>query len=129
MRGDKALIAMRQSGFVPDYVFINVSPDRLTQADDWQHMNSRTAHLELDPTDRVSRMDMRCVRGLRCYVEGEEQAKVEAMREACVAVGAARVIAAVMERRGSGEFVAFRVRHLSDTAGHLVRDEQGAVNA
>lgn len=115
MRGQNALIAMRRAGAIPDWVFIDTEPDWTKQADTWQRDNNTTASLLIEPKDR--RLDMRCVTALNCFVQGDSRARVFEVRDACIAVGAKRVIACVMERSGEGEFVTFRAIESTDTTG------------
>lgn len=119
MRGHQALIKMRKSGSVPDIVWIDTWADYMPMADDWMKMNNAHAHLQVDPDDRIERLDMRCVHGLVCKIDGDEEKQVNAMRDACIRVGAKRVIASVMDRFGKDEFIAYRVKSLTDTEGFL----------
>lgn len=132
MRGQNRLIELRMSGSIPDCVWIDTAgPNTVNQADDWHAMNPAQAHLQTEAGDKVSRLDMRCVRGLTCYVEGTDQAKVAAMRDACISVGAKRVIAATMQRYGRGEYIAFKVTSMTDTAGAFCYEQtsqQGHLN-
>ncbi len=115
MQGHTRLIEMRLAGYVPDWVFIETEPNSLRLADDWHEMDNTKAVLQLDAADR--RPDLRCVAGLPCYVEGSDIHRVHAVRNACIAANAQRVIAAVLRRVGSGEWVAFNTIETTDTDG------------
>ena len=117
MRGLAPLIALRRGGSVPDCVWVDLERDPMPMAEDWAGINNRSAHVQLEPEDRIRHLDLRCAKGLPCYVQGNDRDEVRAMRDACLAAGASRVIATVMRRVGQGEFVAFHVEEMTDTAG------------
>lgn len=121
MRGHTQLIDMRQAGKVPNWVFLETDPDPLREWADWERMDNTKASLLIEPTDK--RLDLRCVIDLKCFVQGEGRARVHEIRDACIAAGAKRVIAAVMRRIGEGEYVAFRTEEITDTAGLVVTAE------
>ena len=113
MRGHEPLIAMRLSGSVPDCVWIDTDPDQLQRWRDWDKRKNSHAQIQIEDGD--TRPDMRCVTGLKCYIFGTTARRVFAVRDACIAVGAKRVIAAVHTPIGIGEFQTFRLDHMSDT--------------
>ena len=120
MRGTEELIAMRKRRYVPSMVWINTDTgDQLPLAGDWHEFDNRNAQLQVQPGDRARHLDMRCVVGLPCYVQGNVKAEVLAMRDACVKAKASRVIAAVMKQIGHGEWIAFQVSEMTDTQGHF----------
>lgn len=121
MHGHEQLIAMRLHGYMPDQVWIGTDlGERIDQARDWLAMNSAVAHLQLDAPDKPARLDLRCVHGLMCFVQGSDAHTVHAVRDACIEAGAKRVISAVMERFGRGEWAAFRTIEQTDTDGQFV---------
>ena len=123
MKGHDQLIAMRQSGVVPDWVFIDTDyPDVLRQWEHWTHKDNAKAHLLVEGERRP---DLRCVVGLPVFVQGIDHARVLQIRDACIAVGASRVIAAAMTQHGRGEFTKFLTEHLSDTAGQVAGAAHG----
>jgi len=115
MRGHQQLIAMRKDGFVPDCVWIDTDHDHLNCWRDWHGMDSRHAHVQIEPAER--RFDLRCVIGLPCFVQGSDRRRVFAVRDACIAAGAARVIASVTQQRGQGDYATFEAIESSDTEG------------
>ncbi len=115
MRGQQQLIALRSTGFVPSSVWIETEHDQLESWRDWDELDNRRAQLQIEPTDK--RFDLRCVIGLMCIVQGSDKARVHAVRDACIDAGAQRVVSHLMERFGSGEFVAFRMVECTDTEG------------
>lgn len=119
MRGREALIELRQAGYAPDWVFIDVDQekDKLFHARDWTWMDRSTAILQTQKRD--DRPDMRVVNGLRVFIQGENAERVFALRDACIAAKASRVIASHMRRMGSGEFAAFHTVKVTDTAGFM----------
>lgn len=120
MRGFEELIAMRKRRFVPSMVWINTdSENTLPLASDWHEFDNTNTQLQTEPGDKARSLDMRCVIGLPCYVQGNVKAEVLAMRDACIKAKASRVIAAVMRQIGHGEWIAFQVDECSDTQGHL----------
>lgn len=118
MRGLEQLRTMRRGGLIPTGVWVDCDSERpAPMADDWHTMPGARAHLQTEPGDRALRLDLRCVIGLPCYVDGSNRDQVFAMRQALLAAKAARVIAWVMERMGAGEFVTYRLVEMTDSAG------------
>lgn len=121
MHGHEKLIEMRLRGHVPDMVWIDMDTNNvIDQALDWVQMDNTRAHVVFDVGDRVSRLDLRFVRGLSCFVEGMDKAAVHELRDKCIELGATRVISSVMQRYGSGDFVSFRCIDMTDTKGLFV---------
>lgn len=117
MRGHERLIAMRKSGLVPKWVWIDTDPDCLESWREWSELDPKHAHIQIESGDK--RPDFRCVVGLACYVLGSIRARVFEMRDDCIKAGAGRVIASVVQRHGEGEFSAFRMLECTDTAGKV----------
>lgn len=117
MRGHEPLIEMRMKGHVPDCAWIDTDKDNLEAWRYWLEMNNASANIQIEPTDKHP--DLRCIVGLPCYIQGSDRKLVAAIRDACIAAGASRVVAMFMERFGQGEFVAFRVLEVTDTSGLL----------
>lgn len=118
MRGHEKLVAMRHAGYVPDSVWIDTDAERaLPMPGDWHAIDNRKAHLQTEPGEKAWRIDLRCAVGLICYVDGSRALEVRAMRDACIAAGAKRVIATVMRRLGAGEFITFELIEMTDTDG------------
>ncbi len=116
MLGRQQLIEMRFRHQQPDCVWIDVDGQNTRNpASDWSDSYPAHAHLHADNEDRIRRLDMRCVHGLKCYIDGTDRARVHAMRDACIEVGASRVIAWVMKQLGEGEFVTFQTIEVFDT--------------
>lgn len=115
MKGHQPLIDMRMAGSIPSCVWIDTDEDKLESWRYWPAMDNRRASVQLDPTDKHP--DMRYVIGLPCYIQGTDSKAVFKARDACIEAKAARVIAMVMEKYGQGEFAAFRVVEVTDTAG------------
>lgn len=118
MHGQEKLVEMRLKGVVPDWVWFDMDTTNvIDQAKDWVDRDNARAQIQLDVGDKVSRLDVRFVRGLPVWIDGMCQADVHELRDKCKAMGASRVIASVMKRYGSGEFVSFKCVDMSDTAG------------
>lgn len=117
MKGHEPLVEMRMNGYVPNCVWIDTDQDFLETWRTWPAMNNASANIQIEQGDK--RPDLRFVIGLPCYVQGSNSAAVFAVRDACIAAQASRVVAMVMERYGHGEFAAFRVVEITDTDGHL----------
>lgn len=111
MRGHHELLVLRAAGFTPDWVFIDTDPDVLKNWSDWHSNHAANAALLVE--DKDNRPDLRCVVGLKCMVQGEDRKRVFAIRDACIKVGAKRVIASVTIAR----FSEFRTVEVTDTAG------------
>ena len=121
MHGHTPLIAMRLKGSAPACVFIDTdAPGPLDPARGWEIDNAAHAHIQTAAGERINRLDLRCVVGLRVHVDGTQKSRVHAMRNACIAAGAVRVIATTLERFGGGENIAFRVIETTDTDGVFV---------
>lgn len=113
MRGHLPLISMRRQRAVPQAVFVDVDIDPFEQWRTWPTETPNHAHLLVEAVDAPRRLDLRCVVGLTVIVTGFDDARVEAVFEACRSAGAARVIGA------SGPIVApgvVRTTWDSDTA-------------
>lgn len=100
MKGHQPLIAMRLRGVVPAMVWIDTEPDLLRSWRDWPRETPAHAHLEIEATDPLTRLDLRCITGLPVYVWGERPEVVEAVRVACIEFGASRVMTSVTETVG-----------------------------
>lgn len=95
MRGHLPLIAMRRRGLRPAMVDFSLGLDSMGCWKDWQSWTS-TAHVEVQPDDRIALLDLRFVVGLWVFVSGIDRARVESLHEACKAAGARSVMSALM---------------------------------
>lgn len=123
MYGHESLIEFRKAGVIPDGVWIDAGPvGALDPAQDWAKWVETQTHarIQIEPHDRVPRLDLRCVRGMQCRIDGEDTARVREVRDACIAAGAKRVIAAVLRRIGYGEWQSFQMTECTDTEGVIV---------
>lgn len=119
MRGHEALIAMRCRGKAPEVVFLATYTDRLRQWSDWHQLSPHMASLELEPIDRPSRMDLRCLVALTVVISGTNADRVSETAQACRDAGAGRVIAVTTQPQGEGEFRQSEVVTVADTEGVL----------
>lgn len=115
MRGQHDLIAMRCKGVIPNLVFVetdglDIRHDRLFPVD------PEYLYLHIDPSERASRLDLRCLVGLTCVVTGCKAERVDDITAACTKAGSARVIAHTLEPMRHGEFACLRI---TDTTGAL----------
>jgi hypothetical protein len=110
MKGHEPLLAMRRAGFTPLSVHFTVGPDPLCT--DWPKFGNR-ASVEIEPSDAVSRLDLRYVVGLEVHVLGHDEVRVVELHGACIAAKASRVISSVHEPRRHA------VTRLLDSAGKL----------
>lgn len=125
MRGAAALVSMRMRGVAPSMVFLDAWCPLgwlgaiATAYDTWHIDHPHRAHLMLDRADVPARVDLRCIVGLAVMINEDNAAAARAMRDACVAAGARRVIASACDVVVDGEIT--RVAHLwtSDTEGHM----------
>lgn len=88
MRGHEAIIAMRQAGKRPAFVFVNDWPC----ATDW-HLHGDHATVSTDG-DVIQLLDMRYLVGLRVSISSENETRAKALLDKCKASGAS-VVAAV----------------------------------
>ncbi len=120
MQGHQALLEMRRAGRAPGAVFIDVDLPTLTPMDEdlqWQNVDPSSADIEIAVDEPVHRLDFRFVIGLTVHVSGCEAKRVEAVRDACIAAKAKRVIASFMVRADSRD--GFDVARITDTEGHF----------
>ncbi len=104
MRGHEALIALRRRGVRPVWAFVTVGRDHSESCREWHEWMS-AAHIEIQPEDRIQRIDLRCLLGMWVSVSGFDAERVAAAHEACVAASARCVMSAVYERDEAGELV------------------------
>lgn len=129
MHGQQKLVELRLRGHAPSMVWIDMDPHNIIdQAKDWFDFEKSTAHVQFDVGDKVSRLDLRFVRGLSCFVEGPTKTGVHELRDKCIELGATRVIASVMERHGSGDFVSYQCTDMTDTKGVFTTPTPEAVH-
>lgn len=112
MRGHEHLIQVRRNGYAPEWVFIDLAdPANMREWADWRDTHPDKASLLIEDSD--VRPDMRCVAGLKVFIQGDDAARVHLVRDACIAVKAKRVIANVTRTH----FSEFAVVETTDTAG------------
>ncbi len=117
MRGQAQLEALRRRGYAPEVVFIDADAKPVRRVDAmFDSLADGAARLGLLPGESPKRVDLRCVVGLVVHVNGTDADRVQAMRDAAIAAGAVRVIAAATERTEQG-WQPFRTVELTDTAG------------
>lgn len=120
MRGHLALIAMRCHGAVPEVVWIDTDGTIDPCCDDWLDITPQHAHLQLQPSDVPSLVDLRCVTRLFVSISGSDIKRVRSTRDACISAGAKRVIASTTRQIRSGRYPEFELVEVTDTAGHLI---------
>lgn len=104
MRGADELIAMRRAGYVPSggvLVYAHAGP-----MPPWTNTGldpAETAEIEISADERVDRLDLRCVIGLRVVVTGDDEARVREIAKA-VAAAAAQGVIGIEVRPCDGEF-------------------------
>lgn len=67
----------------------------------WWPREDTAAHVEVQPQDRIGLLDLRFAVGLLVFVTGTDRDRVKALHDACVDVGAKRVLSYVMQPRGT----------------------------
>lgn len=116
MRGQEALIAMRRQGIRPVAADISDGMDSLGCWRDWQHWTG-TAHIDVQPEDRINRLDLRCVIGLFVVIAGRDSGRVQKLHDRCVEAGARGVMATVYAIKPNGDLQALeRIETLGATA-------------
>lgn len=122
IRGAEALVAMRMAGRVPSLVFLDAwyraGPRHGIPLvhDTWHVETPHQAHLMLPRDVPPARVDLRCIVGLAVWVQ-EEASVAEAIRAACVAAGAKRVVCVGFTSVPAGEEVRTQHHWTTDTAG------------
>lgn len=102
MRGHEQLIALRRAGKAPGLVFVHIGRDPMRTWCDWASWSAH-AHLEVDPTESIATLDLRCLVGLTVMVSGLDEHRVLALHEACVAASAKRAIGAAYRPAPGGD--------------------------
>lgn len=117
MRGQDAIIAMRQRGKKPALVFLDLlrdhQPDPMWR--DWPGVQPAIATVWVQDSDAPARLDLRFLLGLNTVITGRDAERVQQLEQAAIEAGAARVIAVTLtidERRQE-----HRVVRVTDTAG------------
>lgn len=95
MRGAEALLRARLSGYQPTMVFVEVDLPDLPLGID---------QIQIQASDRLSSLDLRCLYGLNVSVSGENGPRTRQIALAATQVGATRVIAYTSVKRVGGEF-------------------------
>lgn len=119
MRGHTLLADLRRGGYVPHHVHVDLDLPKLPSS--WLLDAARTGYpqVQVEASDALHRLDLRCVVGLVALVSGNDSARVEAISEACRQAGAERVIATMREPRGGATDGVFEVVRITDTQGVL----------
>ena len=117
MKGHETLIAMRLKHRAPLSVWITVTERDRTWRDWPLWTLTGNAHLWIEPNDAPHRLDLRCLTGLQCWVDGDDADRVLAVHQACIDVKASRVLTAIagLDARGRPSIV-----RMLDTAGVCV---------
>lgn len=125
MLGHDHLIAMRLAGVKPVQTFVDA--DDTGSRDDWCNRTiSDTAHVWIEPTDNLARLDLRCFIGLHVLVASTNEARVMEVAGALMQAGAKRVIASVMRKEGAGEYQRRKCVRIEDTEGEWTWQESFA---
>jgi hypothetical protein len=85
------LIAIRRSGLAPDLVSIATEPSPWNDWVNWPEWTD-VPQIEIEPSDNVSRLDLRFLVGLVVMVAGTDSTMVRRIVAACLASGAKRVL-------------------------------------
>lgn len=96
MRGHLPIIAMRQRGMVPRTVFLDAFEDPSKSWRQWPRVCMESPQVEILPDESLPMLDLRFLSGLRVMLTGHERRRVQAIRDACVEAGAARVVAVLV---------------------------------
>lgn len=94
MRGHLPLIAIRKRGLKPQLVRIETDPMPWRDWADWPEW-SDTPMVEVEPSDAIRRLDLRCMVGLPVAIGGRDAGRVAELFGALQVAGASRVIAFV----------------------------------
>lgn len=97
MRGHEPVIAMRMAGVMPQSVTFSTDPVKADITRHWPEFTSH-AHVEVEATDPIARLDLRFVVGMPLvFIDGQDAQRVDALYRACLEAGASRVIATTMQ--------------------------------
>lgn len=105
MRGATELLNARLQGYRPAMVFVDL--DIGPVAEEFRGEDQ----VQIEDTDRLSGLDLRCVYGLTVNVSGENAGKTRGVAQACLDAGASRVITNISDGR--------KVIEVADTEGVL----------
>ncbi len=100
MKGHEALIAMRRAGWKPAMVTLDLWPCPQEFWRDWSTQSPPFAHILIEPTDSIERLDLRFVVGLMVTVQGDDERRVGLVAKAAVAADARHVIAGCGHHEG-----------------------------
>ena len=98
MRGHGPLIAMRRRGVRPRFARFDL--DAVPAWRDWSTWPewSDAALVEVQPSDAIARLDLRCAVGMPAVVMGGSDERAAALFAALLQAGASRVLAFTDER-------------------------------
>lgn len=99
MRGNDYLIAMRQQGYKPRAVWVEMLPMNAFAKSLIRPgvCNDMDIHLDTRDIETVTRLDLRCLMGLNVYVNGPNDETTQSVADACLKAGAAKVIASFFD--------------------------------
>ena len=92
MKGHEAVIAMRQSGRKPGFIFINDYPC----ATDWERFDDY-ATVSIDPKEQPEWLDLRFLIDCRVSVSSTSEKRAQGLFEACKAANVSLVAAGVVQ--------------------------------
>lgn len=97
MRGHTPIIAMRNRGKKPAFVYLDTTRTTapMREWEDWPGVSPAIASVWIEPDDVPHRLDLRYVFGLSVVVTGIDADRVKALADAAYAAGALRVVASV----------------------------------
>lgn len=116
MRGYQPLFDLRMAGLKPAFLSIDVGTEPRWLCDHW-HKLGLSAHILIEPKDRLETLDLRAVVKLLVHVSGhvDDAVRVRRVFDICVQAGADRVLGS-LHRLVGGQLET--VEHF-DTAGVL----------
>lgn len=97
MRGHEPIVAMRRRGKKPAMVFIDAFETASQCWREWPARDLSMPQVEVSEHEALSGLDLRFVVGLRVFVMGHDERRVESIKSLCLEAGAARVVAAVVD--------------------------------
>jgi hypothetical protein len=113
VRGHESLIALRRNGHRPALVHIHTDEPQPAVMRFIREAGQAGEVIEIDPSEAVHRLDLRCIVNCPVIVGGSDVARVKAVALACKEAGALCVIGVHHCITGSGESVDCEVLRMS----------------
>jgi hypothetical protein len=107
MKGDETIIAMRQAGKAPAWVWVSET------GDDWGKFNDAMPTVIIEPSERVEQLDLRWAVSLNLSISAVGENRMKALKAAFLKNNPKRMICTTFENIEG--FMPFGVTEITDT--------------